>query len=226
MAAYLMTHSLLSSWLYAIKDDPYADATSERDPMAEFMQVLRREPTETTEAMQKGIDFENLVTDIVMGRFSPTFETDGTVNKSSYGNGEVMGYNKYPTWYEAANKVADIVRGGQLQYKARRHITVSGMDFVLYGRLDCLKAGTIVDIKFSSKYDRGKYFDSTQHPTYMEIIPEAVQFVYVISNGTEVWTEPYRRDEVTDIKPIISDFISWLDAVGLMPVYKEKWLAL
>lgn len=203
MAAYLMTHSLLSSWLYAIKDDPYADATSERDPMAEFMQVLRREPTETTEAMQKGIDFEDLVTDIVNGRGDPE--------------------NK---WFAAAQTVATLVSGGQLQYKARRHITVSGMEFVLYGRLDCLKAGTIVDIKFSSKYDRGKYFDSTQHPTYMEIIPEAVQFVYVISNGTEVWTEPYRRDEVTDIKPIISDFISWLDAVGLMPVYKEKWLAL
>lgn len=203
MAAYLMTHSLLSSWLYAISDNPYEDATTERDPMEEFMQVLRREPTETTEAMQKGIDFEDLVTDIVNGRGDPE--------------------NK---WFAAAQTVATLVSGGQLQYKARRHITVSGMEFVLYGRLDCLKAGTIVDIKFSSGYDRGKYFDSTQHPTYMEIIPEAVQFVYVISNGTEVWTEPYRRDEVTDIKPIISDFISWLDAVGLMPVYKEKWLAL
>ena len=203
MAAYLMTHSLLSSWLYAISDNPYEDATTERDPMEEFMQVLRREPTETTEAMQKGIDFEDLVTDIVNGHGDPE--------------------NK---WFAAAQKVAAIVSGGQLQYKARRRITVSGMEFVLYGRLDCPKAGTIVDIKFSSKYDRGKYFDSTQHPTYMEIIPEAVQFVYVISNGTEVWTEPYRRDEVTDIKPIISDFISWLDAVGLMPVYKEKWLAL
>lgn len=28
---YLMTHSLLSSWLYAMKSSPYEDATSERD---------------------------------------------------------------------------------------------------------------------------------------------------------------------------------------------------
>lgn len=203
MAAYLMTHSLLSSWLHAIKDSPFEDSTTERNPMEEFLQVLRREPTETTEAMQKGIDFENLVTDIVNGR----------------GDAE----NK---WFDAAQKVAAIVRGGQLQYKARRRITVSGMDFILYGRLDCLKAGTIIDIKFSSGYDRGKYFDSTQHPTYMEIIPEAEQFVYVISNGSDVWTEEYRRDEVSDIKPVISDFLSWLDAVGLMPIYKEMWAAL
>lgn len=202
MAAYLMTHSLLSSWLYAIKDNPYEDATTERDPMAEFMQVLRREPTETTEAMRNGIDFEDLVTEIVNGH-------GDTENK----------------WFDAAQKVASIVRGGQLQYKARKTITVSGMDFVLYGRLDCLKAGTVYDLKFSKSYDRGKYIDSTQHPTYMKIIPEATQFTYIVSNGTDVWTETYRRDEVSDIKPVIADFLSWLDAVGLMPLYKEKWVA-
>ena len=65
---YLMTHSLLSSWLYLMKENPYEDATTERDPMAEFMQTLRREPTPTTEAMQKGIDFEDLTTAILTGQ--------------------------------------------------------------------------------------------------------------------------------------------------------------
>ena len=65
MDRYLMTHSLLSSWLYAIKENPFEDAASERDPLAEFMQTLRREPTPTNEAMQNGIDFEDLVTAIV-----------------------------------------------------------------------------------------------------------------------------------------------------------------
>lgn len=41
MARYLMTHSLLSSWLYAMKENPYEDASTERDPYAEFLQVLR-----------------------------------------------------------------------------------------------------------------------------------------------------------------------------------------
>lgn len=142
MAWYLMTHSLLSSWLYAMKENPYEDASTERDPYAEFLQVLRREPTPTTEAMQKGIDFEDLVTDIVNG-------AGDTQNR----------------WYDAAQKVAGYVRGGILQYKARRIITVRDTELVLYGRLDCLKAGDIKDIKFSSSYDRGKYFSSTQHPT-------------------------------------------------------------
>lgn len=32
MARFLMTHSLLSAWLYAMKGNPYEDATTERDP--------------------------------------------------------------------------------------------------------------------------------------------------------------------------------------------------
>ena len=71
MGRYLMTHSLLASWLYTMKENPYEDMTTERDPMGEFMQTLRREPTPTTEAMQNGIKFEDMVTDIIDGRADP-----------------------------------------------------------------------------------------------------------------------------------------------------------
>lgn len=202
MARYLMTHSLLASWLYMLKENPYEDATTERDPMAEFLQVLRREPTPTTEAMMNGNIFEDLVTRVVNGCADP---------------GE--------QWYGAAEKVARRVRGGVPQLRASRTIEVDGMTLVLYGRLDWLKAGEIVDIKFTKNYDPGKYFDSTQHPTYFEIVPEAQTFTYMASNGSGVWPETYRREEAPSIRPIISDFFSWLTAVGLMDTYKEKWVA-
>lgn len=200
---YLMTHSLLASWLYAMRENPYEDMTSERDPMTEFLQVLNREQTPTTEAMQKGIDFEDMVTDIVQGLGNPN-----------------------DRWYAAASKVAAMVAGGVPQYRARKKIEVGGLTLILYGRLDWLKAGGIIDIKFSSGYERGKYHDSTQHPTYMEIVPEARDFTYVVSNGTEVWTERYERADTPDIRPTISDFLDWLRAMGLMDIYQKKWLAL
>lgn len=203
---YLMTHSLLSSWLYAMKSSPYEDATSERDSYAEFLQVLRREPTPTTEAMQNGIDFEDLVTAIV--------------------NNDEDGMRENPKWFDAAYEVAQIVRGGVLQYRARKIVEVAGMTFVLYGRLDCLKAGTVIDIKFTKNYDVGKFVDSTQHPTYMEIVPEADDFLYVVSNGSTVWKERYRRDETADIRVIIADFVAYLAANGLLDTYKEHWVAL
>lgn len=207
MARYLITHSLLSAWLYAMRSNPYEDATtSDRDSLAEFMQVLRREPTPTTEAMQMGIDFEDLVTAIAKG------------------NGD--GVKRNPEWYDAAKKVAEIVRGGSLQHKARKVAEVSGMMFVMYGRLDALKAGTIYDIKFSRSYDKGKFFDSTQHPMYLDLVPEANEFVYLVSDGKTLYQERYRRDEVADITITIGNFVSWLTANGLLETFKKHWQAL
>lgn len=199
---YLITHSLLSAWLYAMRDNPYEDATTERDYYQDFLRTLRKEPGEQTEAMLNGIAFEDLVTDIVSG------DAD-TGHK----------------WYEAACKVAGLVKGGQLQYKAKKEITVSGVNLLLYGRLDVLKAGEIIDIKFSKSYDRGKYIDSTQHPTYMELIPEAYRFTYLVTNGSEVWTESYRRDETPDIVPVIEGFLQYLREADLWEVFAANWKA-
>lgn len=205
MARYLMTHSLLASWLYMMKENPFEDATTERDPMAEFMQVLRREPTQTTEAMMNGNIFEDLVLRIVNGCADPADPSE--------------------QWYGAAEKVAHRVRGGVTQFRVSRTINVDGMTLLLYGRLDWLKAGEIVDVKFTKSYEPGKYFDSTQHPVYFELVPEAQTFTYMVSNGSAVWPETYRREESPSIYPVISNFLEWLTAAGLMDIYKEKWLA-
>lgn len=223
MGRYLMTHSLLASWLYTMKENPNADMTTEHDPMGEFLLTLRREPTPTTEAMQNGIDFENLVTAILQGEqqfgFYEMYDQDSI-------QGMVPADISEHKWYDAAEKVARRCAGGILQYKAKKTIEVGGISLLLYGRLDCLKAGEIIDIKFTKNYDAGKFFPSTQHPTYFELIPEARQFTYLASNGSAVWPETYRREEAPSIFPVISDFLDWLRATELMPVYQEHWKAL
>lgn len=64
MAAYLVTHSLLSSWLHLIRENPYEDLTTEGDPLAEFMLVLRREPTPRTEAIDAEENVGRLQTEV------------------------------------------------------------------------------------------------------------------------------------------------------------------
>lgn len=204
MARYLMTHSLLSSWLYAMKSNPYEDLTTEKDSAEEFLRVLRREPTETTKAMRNGIEFEDLVTSIAAGE-------DVDIEHK---------------WYSAAAIAAQKVKGGVVQYKAKMEIEVSGICVLLYGRIDFLRAGVVIDTKFSESYERGKYIDSTQHPTYLRLIPEAESFMYLVSNGTHVWTEIYRRDETADIEPVIADFFRYLNEKNLMDTYKKHWEAL
>lgn len=201
--AYMITHSLLSAWRWALTGNPYEDMTTEKNSAEDFLCALKREPSEITDAMQDGIDFENLV--------------------SVYANnGELEEENK---WHDAAQRIADYVRGGQLQFKASRVVEICGLPILLYGRLDALKAGAIYDIKFSRKYERGKYFDSTQHPMYLDLIPEAMRFQYLISDGTSVWTETYEREEVPSIIPVAADFLQYLTATDLMPIFKENWRA-
>ena len=203
MPRLLMTQSLLSSWLYLWSDfDNYGDKAEEYREKANqaFLATLRREPTPTSKAMQKGIDFENLVTSIC----------DGS-DPSDH------------AWYEAAKEIAGEVRDGQLQITATKNITISGVDLLLYGRLDCLKAGVITDIKFSGKYKVGKFYNSPQHPMYMELVPEAHKFVYLVSNGKRVWRETYRRAECRPIGDIIVHFIDYLKYMGLFDVYAAYW---
>ena len=178
MERYLMTHSLLSAWLYAMRGNPREDTTTERDPMEDFMRTLRRVPTPPTDAMKAGIDFEHMVMNLCAGIPAMRFE----------GGAEPVVIADCP-WYDAAAKVADVVRGGSFQHRATKEINVGGVKYLLYGRLDALKAGVIYDIKFSSHYERGKFEASTQHPVYMELLPEARTFTYLVSNGRDVWRE-------------------------------------
>lgn len=223
MARYIITHSLLRAWLYAIKDNPYADATNEKDSMSDFLAVLRREPTSTTPAMQMGNDFEDLVTAIVTG--APT----ARYHEQKCGSYELVEtwplVTEHP-WFEAAQEVAKYAKGGQLQYAAKKVVTVEGMELVLCGRLDILKAGIIYDIKYATKYERGKFYDSSQHPVYFELVPEATTFTYLVSDGTNVWTEAYYREDAPSIFPTIASFLNWLQVTGYMAIYKNKWLAL
>ena len=202
METYKITHSLLSAWLYAMKENPFEDATTENSAYADFLRALRREPVEPSEAMTAGIDFENAVTDYLAGN-------EGYVPDN---------------WINAVSVVASHIRGARLQVDIRKVISVNGLHIMLHGRLDALHAGTIFDIKFSKSYDRGKYFNSTQHPMYFALCDSADQFTYEVSNGSDVWTETYRRDETAPIEPIISDFLKFLQMSGLMKTYRECWL--
>ena len=112
---YLLTHSLLSAWLYSMRDNPYeeGDDPDQETALQEFLHVLRREPTPTTQAMQNGIEFENLVTDILEGKIKARAVLGEVVEPNT---GEVVeGKTALPKWYDAAGKVADMIRGAPLE---------------------------------------------------------------------------------------------------------------
>ena len=196
MSKYLMTQSLLNSWLYVYKaHEDYSEAA-----YGEFLQTLNKISKPPNEAMLAGINFEDAVNAVTAGKIDPAAVTD------------------------SVRRVAEIVQGGQPQVALYRNKTIAGIDFLLYGRLDYLKAGTVYDIKFSKNYEVGKFYESIQRPFYFGICPEALWFEYLISDGRDVFSERYgRSDDSNALERTITEFMEFLRSRNLLHIYFDKW---
>lgn len=197
-----ITKTLLESWRYCFTCfEGYED-----EAYADFLKTLRREQIETTEAMMNGLAFEDRVYRAAAGN---TIRTDAK-------------------WREGALKVADIIRGAQIQVFISKPIEVDGTTYLLKGVLDALKAGVIYDVKFLTKSIGstdiyGKWLNCTQHPAYFYLVPEAHEFQYLGSDGEDIYIETYQRNQTPYIGDIIHDFLEFLKAEGLTDVFMERW---
>lgn len=199
--SYWMTQSLLSSWIYYLN----ADEARTDGAFASFLSTLRREKKTPTQAMQDGVRFEADINALAAdGEFKPLPQDADK-------------------WDKAVNRFAHICSGGQPQAPLSGELSVSGMDFVLYGVCDYVKSGIIYDIKKVTQYEYGKYFNSPQHPMYLYLLPEASRFDYLIFDGSYCYRETYRRGDFRPIDDIIRDFIAWLRDMGLERTYKNYW---
>jgi hypothetical protein len=199
-----MTQSLLSAWnyMYSCHEEQGESA------LAGFTRALNRERSEPNEAMQAGIDFEREV--------------------YAQMRGDVRAPHK--KWEAGIQAVATIIDGSVTQVRLSKKVKIDGLWFILYGVIDALKAGVIYDVKFSTKKFHsvevyGKYLSSAQHPMYLAIVPEAREFIYVVSDGEDVYTEVYRRTDIKPIEETISQFMASIEAMGLLPIYLDKWTA-
>lgn len=78
---------------------------------------------------------------------------------------------------------------------------------------------------FNSADLAGKYLNSAQHPAYFYLVPEAVEFIYLVSDGEDLYTERYTPDSCRPFEDIAKEFIQSLKCMGLYEVYKEHWKA-
>ena len=195
MQKYLLTQTLLGAYLYIFE----AQEGYQEEAYKSFLDTLNRKVTPTNEVQQRGIDFENSVLE-----FTKQQE------------------KKYS---EDVIEIGKIVKGGQWQVKAYKDKTIGELTFLLYAKCDVVKCGTIYDIKRVSQYEVGKYQNSPQHLMYLECVPTAREFIYLISDGKDVYQERYTRQETMSIDEIIKDFINFLKDENLLNTYLEKWSA-
>lgn len=197
---YLVTASLYNAYKYfcSCSDENYEQKKEE------FIRTLRREKSEPTPLMLRGIEFENDIRKYTEGQ---------------------------PAKNEVIKEIGDIVSGGIWQQKVGADITVGKFNIFLYGKMDCAKAPIIYDIKRSNNYDLGKYYDTIQHLLYLHC-SQLPKFRYLIAYGTAEepidWTaEDYQLDENTlpTLKTRIAEMLNWFEYSGYLPLYKEFWQA-
>ena len=56
------------------------------------------------------------------------------------------------------------------------------------------------------------------------MVPEAVNFEYLVSDGSDLYKETYDRASTRPISDIIAEFVHSLEVLNLLEIYKEKWL--
>jgi len=117
-----------------------------------------------------------------------------------------------------------IIENGEFQAAYRKKIVVSGVNVMLYGILDVLKAGRIYDIKRVGRYQYPKYKTSHQHPMYFALVPNAIDFTYLVcdDNGEHHY-ENYLQCNCEDITVTIATFLSWLKANDLWDEFGAYW---
>lgn len=168
----------------------------------DFLKTLKREPIQPNKNMLMGQHFENVLNATLNGAELPTTHE----------------------WYKPiTEELYHTLYGAQQQVRLSRDINICGINFVLYGVFDFLKAGVIYDTKYSKTYDVGKYLDSPQHPTYFALCPEAYEFQYKICDGTYIYTETYRPDETEPVETTIKHFLNFLDKQNLFEIYCDGW---
>ena len=217
-----ITKTLIESWQYIF--DCFEGG--EDEAMESFLKTLRREPLEPTEAMLNGTNFENLCYEMASDKNVVDEVYDGTVCPV---NGEANYSISFPKWYTGAKKVAEIIRGGQFQVPVSCNLSVAGKDFWLYGICDVVKAGTIYDVKFKNKSlgsadVYGNYLNCSQHSIYLRSLPEASNFIYLVSDGEDLYTQEYNRKSSKPVEEYITNFYAWLMTnPDLLQIYNERW---
>jgi hypothetical protein len=161
MDRYLITPSLHGAYRYHMD--------SEDGEKNELLNSLNKVPFAKSEAMQKGINFENDVIARCAGQsISNTDES----------------------WAKCVDETADYVRGALQQERVLSHCIINDIPVLLYGKADFINRDRGYDTKFTGVYEVGKFTKPIQHAVYMACsgLPN---FSYLITDGRSLWKEDY-----------------------------------
>jgi len=152
----LITTSLISSIQWLNNAPP----SWQESAYTQLKNSLARKPWDPSPEIKRGIDFENKVYSCLKRQLFNIGSEDFQ-------------------WFVNESK------GGTVQYKTKSFMTVNGVEYCLYGKLDLKFPNVIKDIKTTSNYKEQKYMESSQHIIYChnEQIEDFEYLVAVFEKG-------------------------------------------
>ena len=154
---YLITSSLLDSFDY-LKTCPNSYQEKALD---DFIAMIQRKPRPTSEACQRGIDFEDLICKNCNEMRLDDF----------YGVAEwywkQKGCKDLETAVWVCEKFYESCKGGKQQVPVMKDITVGENEYHLFGYADIIHPDKIIDIKTTARYKgEDAYRNRSQHLIY------------------------------------------------------------
>lgn len=189
--AKLITPSLLNSYAWYNNCPPGWKEKALHD----LRSYLNRAPFVQNDFMKIGEEYENQVRKLTMG---------------------LKVQDPMPTAKQMAEKVA----GGNWQVKLKGYISIDSQKYCLYGRIDVLKKGEIVDIKTTQEYKgEEKYLSTTQHIIYLYNAHSRHWkhniFKYLVSDFKDIHEVKFEVEDWDLLKieahRIVSEFVDFLN---------------
>lgn len=195
MSKYLITPSLLGSYNWYI-----SEFNNKPEARQEWLDRLGKIWSGTSEAAQKGIDFEDIVK--LLAEKNPD-----SLNLLK-GKGE--------DYIRCADDISLKVNNGHWQEKLTKTIDFQGNQYVLYGKSDVIKENTIYDIKTTKQYDvnKGYYQNNPQHAFYC-YCADIPNFKYLVTDFKNVYEESYRLTQEEALERIyiyLTEFNEYLES--------------
>jgi hypothetical protein len=176
--------------IYATLLDAFAwyKKSEDEGALQEFLDKVNRKPFEKTDAILRGMAFEELVDDSLRLGIPEDLPDPIRVHDVKCSAGILEAFH---------GRLLGAVR----QVYVETHLETRFGLVKVYGKVDEILRDTAFDIKTTSKYEFPKYLRNWQHPVYLECLKKEgiSRFVYLATDFREVYEEEYTyNSEDTD----------------------------
>jgi len=195
---YRLSPTLLDSFDYYLSIEDEEQSQQKRQELIDYLNGKKV----VSEAMQKGVDFEN---NVVLCNMGEKIDCEDE------------------RYFDCVHEIAGIVDGSVYQW----HIEREFEGVLIHGYADFINRNRVFDVKTTANYEVGKYRNRMQHRIYLACLRQERidNFTYLITDFRNVYKEDYfwMPEYENELRTSIGLFFEYLsNDVEMKQAYEAK----